>query len=100
MVNSFDLDPNIARSSPGDLLVSRIIEEKCRGGLKSLDLGIGEGRYKDTWCNIREPLFDTVLPVTIKGHVFALAESLRLKAKRTIKQNDRVWALVRKLRAR
>ncbi|HWG03568.1 MAG TPA: GNAT family N-acetyltransferase, partial [Beijerinckiaceae bacterium] len=100
MVNSFDRDPDIARSSPGDLLVSRIIEEKCRIGLKRFDLGIGEGRYKDTWCDRRESLFETIVPISIRGRMFALAESLRVKTKRAIKQNDWTWAMARKLRAR
>jgi CelD/BcsL family acetyltransferase involved in cellulose biosynthesis len=100
MINSFDLDPDIARTSPGEILLARIIEEKCRAGLTSFDLGIGEARYKDNWCDVAEPLFDTILPVTMRGHAAALGESMRLRMKRLVKQTGWAWKMVQKLRAR
>jgi CelD/BcsL family acetyltransferase involved in cellulose biosynthesis len=100
MVNSFDLDPEIARCSPGELLLARLVEEKCRAGLTSFDLGIGEARYKNTWCDVAEPLFDAILPVTMKGRVAAWGESVRRRMKRIVKQTGWAWAFAQKLRAR
>lgn len=100
MINSFDAAPEIARCSPGELLLARLVEEKCAAGLTSLDLGIGEARYKDTWCDIAEPLFDAILPVSTKGRAVAYAESIRRRMKRFVKQTGWVWAVTKKLRAR
>lgn len=100
MVNSFDADPDIARSSPGDLLLQAILEQKCRDGLTGFDLGIGEARYKDSWCDDSRPLFDSIMPVTAKGHLFALIESNRLHAKRWIKQSEWARPFVMKLLGR
>ncbi len=90
MINSFDPDPEIARYSPGDLLLGLLMEAKCRQGLHIFDLGIGEGRYKSTWCDHAEPLFDSFMPLTLKGRVFVWADAARRRLKRSIKQN--VWA--------
>lgn len=98
MFNSFDLDPQISRSSPGDLLLSMLIEAKCRQGIAMFDLGIGEARYKDTWCDRKETLYDVILPVSAKGHAFALAEQLRRSVKRAIKQSRWAWPLAQKIR--
>ena len=69
MFNAFDMDEEIAKSSPGDLLLQWILEDKCREGLKSFDLGIGEARYKNAWCDHAEPMFDSVLAITSLGRV-------------------------------
>lgn len=90
MVNSFDATPEIARCSPGDLLLHDILEEKRAAGYATFDLGIGEARYKNSWCDEKVELFDTALPVTARGAAFAFFESSRLTAKRWVKQN--AWA--------
>ncbi|MDH7794765.1 MULTISPECIES: GNAT family N-acetyltransferase [unclassified Beijerinckia] len=99
MVNSFDMDPMIARSSPGDLLLQRLIEAKCYDGLTRFDLGIGEGRYKSAWCNEAEPLFDTLIGQSGAGQAFVLMEKTRRRAKRLIKQSEWAWPMAKRLRA-
>jgi CelD/BcsL family acetyltransferase involved in cellulose biosynthesis len=42
MFMSFDMDPDIARSSPGDLLLQKLIADQCLKGRQILDLGVGE----------------------------------------------------------
>jgi len=96
--NSFDADPQIARSSPGDLLLLKIVAEKCAAGITSFDLGIGEARYKRLLCEVI-PLFDTVLPLSWKGRPVALALALMQKTKRAVKQNQRLFNAVKKVRA-
>lgn len=100
MINSFDMDPVIARSSPGDLLLQRLVEAKCNEGLTRFDLGIGEGRYKSAWCNEAEPLFDTLLGMSGPGQAFVLMEKTRRRAKRLIKQSEWAWPMAKRLRAR
>lgn len=97
MFNSFDLDEEIGKASPGDLLLKAIVEEKCAEGLRGFDLGIGEARYKDTWCPQVEPLFDSILAITALGHAYAAAEKARRHAKRWIKQSDWAWPVAQRL---
>jgi CelD/BcsL family acetyltransferase involved in cellulose biosynthesis len=100
MVNSFDDDPAIGRTSPGDLLLMSMMEMMCNRGCLAFDLGIGEARYKSSWCDESAPLFETLHPVTLKGRAFALREAVRLRAKRYVKQNEWAWKAVSRLRAR
>ena len=91
MFNAFDPDELIARSSPGDLLLQSILERACGDGVKTFDLGIGEARYKNTWCDHAEPMFDSVLAVTRLGKIFSAAETTRRHLKRWIKQSAWAW---------
>ncbi|MBM3607765.1 MAG: GNAT family N-acetyltransferase [Alphaproteobacteria bacterium] len=98
MFNSFDLDPQLSRYSPGDILLSMLIESKCRQGVAMFDLGIGEARYKNTWCDRTEKMFDIILPLTAKGHAWAMAERTKRNLKRAIKQSSWAWPLAMKIR--
>ena len=60
-VNSFDMSADVAQRSPGELLLLELIEALCKRGFTEFDLGIGEARYKDQWCDRHEPLFDTLI---------------------------------------
>lgn len=98
LVNSFDADPEIAKSSPGDLLLMRLIASQCDKGRDGFDLGIGEARYKASYCDVTVPLFDTVFPVGILGQLYGASVAARLKLKRTIKQNPQLFARMKRLR--
>ncbi|WP_131193813.1 GNAT family N-acetyltransferase [Lichenihabitans psoromatis] len=98
LIMSYDDDPATAKTSPGDLLLVHVLAEKCREGFASVDLGIGEARYKATYCPITDPLVDGFVPVSILGRVFVWIDALRLYIKRRIKQSPRVWALALRLR--
>jgi len=96
--NSFDADPDIAKSSPGDLLLLKLMAEKSKEGIKTFDLGIGEARYKNMVCDETVPLFDSFVPVTFKGRCLAMAFSASLALKRMLKQNQRALKIVKRLR--
>jgi CelD/BcsL family acetyltransferase involved in cellulose biosynthesis len=98
LVNSFDADPEIAKSSPGDLLLMRLIAGQCDKGREGFDLGIGEARYKASYCDVTVPLFDTVFPVGIVGQLYGASVAARLKLKRAIKQNPELFARLKRLR--
>lgn len=100
MFNSFEADRGMARFSPGEILLANLIENKCRQGLSELDLGVGEGRYKQSWCNEAEPLFDTFYPLTARGHLHARVERLKTKVKRFIKQNRTAWNFFQTIRGK
>ncbi|MDX7951994.1 GNAT family N-acetyltransferase [Lichenihabitans sp. Uapishka_5] len=100
MTVSFAPEAEWARFSPGELLIARIVAAKCRKGLAWFDLGIGEARYKESFCPTGVPLFDTVVGMTPRGRVAAWGLAAWLSLKRRIKQTPRLWALVEAGRAR
>lgn len=100
MFNSFDADEEIARCSPGDLLLLRIVERCCQAGLTRFDLGIGEARYKAALCDEEVRLFDSFVPVSTIGLAYAAAGLARQRFKGVVKRNARLLALARRVRGR
>ncbi len=100
MVNSICLDPEIARSSPGECLLNWLVARCCEDGLTGFDLGVGEGSYKKLYCPEDEPLFDTILPISAAGLAAAHVQRAALRAKRVIKQNEFLWTTSLRLRRR
>ncbi len=98
MLISITAEPEVVRNSPGELLLSEVMKRCCAAGLSTFDLGIGEARYKETYCPDVEPLFDSLLPLTARGHVYARVEGGRLQLKRAVKQSPRAWRMVQRLR--
>jgi len=98
MFNSFDTSPESARSSPGELLLMRVIETQCRQGRAVFDLGVGEAAYKDSVCDSEEALVDVTIGVSPRGRLFAVAADGLSQAKRFIKRTPWAWALAQRLR--
>ncbi len=99
MFSSFDGDEEIARTSPGDLLLMRVMAACCTAGLRRFDLGIGEAAYKATFCDEAIPLLDVVVPTSLRGRAYAAFARLRLTAKRKIKRDPRLLGIFKRLRA-
>jgi CelD/BcsL family acetyltransferase involved in cellulose biosynthesis len=94
MIISYDQDAEIARSSPGELLVHEVIRDLTARGFTTFDLGVGEARYKDICCEEKEPLFDMAAGFTLRGRL-AVAAFLSLRAvKRWIKRRPWAWSIV------
>jgi CelD/BcsL family acetyltransferase involved in cellulose biosynthesis len=99
MINSFDGAPDVARYSPGYILLSKVIRAQHELGRTVIDLGVGEARYKTEVCDRTAELRDVFVPITPKGRVY-VALSTRLSAvKRFVKQTPWAWELVRLARA-
>ena len=97
---SHDDDPVFARLSPGEILLAAVIKDKCAAGVTSFDLGIGEARYKNGFCPLVDPLFDSLLPMSVLGRVLVGFEAMRLTLKRSIKQSTWAWPLLLAARRR
>lgn len=95
MINSFDSDAAIAKSSPGDLLLTKLVAAQCAKGRASFDLGIGEARYKMAYCDTKVPLFDALVPVNAIGYMLALRQVICSKIKVEVKQRPRAFAVLR-----
>ncbi len=87
MATSFDLSSPAARTSPGEILLSELIRLQAREGVTVFDLGVGEARYKTSFCDDRDDLVDTFLPLTLKGHLFTAMAQAKRALKRRIKSS-------------
>lgn len=99
MVIGFDQRPAFARCSPGDLLIAAAMTDLRGRGFSSFDLGVGEARYKETFCDTIEPMFDSVIGTTFRGECAStvIARFLRLKGR--VKRSPWALSLIRRLRA-
>ena len=97
-VTSFDSSEAFARCSPGELLLHDIVRAYGEAGLTSLDLGIGDGRYKRETCEDEIALVNVALPITWRGAVFAWGLRRRSQAKGFLKASPWASAALRRLR--
>jgi CelD/BcsL family acetyltransferase involved in cellulose biosynthesis len=86
------------RHSPGLILLAHMVDECAARGIASLDIGVGQARYKSFFCREPEPLFDSFLPFTLRGRLAAAGFAAGFAAKRAIKRNAPLWAAVKTLR--
>ena len=63
----------------------------CERGLKTFDLGIGEARYKNLFCQDDEPVFDSFVALSPGGRLYVAAARVAQAAKRWIKSRPTVW---------
>lgn len=97
MFNTYTLSER-ARYSPGLILMRSIIDRHTEQGYRALDLGIGSDDYKRMFCKDDEPIFDSFIPLTLRGRLAAPAMSGLNRAKRIVKHNQTLLNLAQKLR--
>jgi CelD/BcsL family acetyltransferase involved in cellulose biosynthesis len=90
----------LARKSPGQLLMINLVRMCCQRGLTQFDLGVGEARFKRLFCTELEPLFDTFRPLSARGALAALGYRLGYHLKGRIKSSPAIWDAVTALRRR
>lgn len=100
MFTSFDQRREIARFSPGDVLLMKILRDCCRRGIRTFDLGIGEASYKLHYCDEVEPLVDSFVAVSAPGRVLAGLLAAKNGLKRRVKQDARLLDLIERVRRR
>ncbi len=91
-------DDELASTSPGDYLFFENIQEACSDGYAVYDFSVGDEFYKRLWCNIETRHFDVTVPVTAVGRVAAIAMRTQVGIKRFVKNNERLWSLVKTIR--
>lgn len=84
--------------SPGALIFHKRIEAACIEGMRRFDFGVGAENYKKSWCNEEHQLVDIIIPLTIKGRLYAAIEKLKSTTKRRIKKNEMIWSIAKKMR--
>jgi CelD/BcsL family acetyltransferase involved in cellulose biosynthesis len=100
LVIAYDADPEIARCSPGELILHEVVRSAIARGFKTFDLGVGEARYKSECCEATEGLFDAFVAASPLGRLAALAYRLERRVRRIVKRSPRLSALAARLRRR
>jgi CelD/BcsL family acetyltransferase involved in cellulose biosynthesis len=98
MMTAFDADPDIARFSPGDLLLQHLVREQTARGRRGFDLGVGEARYKASICDETINLVETIVPVSLAGHAYGSIRRTAIRTKRQIKRDPRLFEALQRLR--
>lgn len=97
MATAFDMTSSAVKTSPGELLLAELIRRKCDEGYTSFDLGVGEARYKTSFCDERDALVDSFLPLTLKGRLFVRLAAAKRELKRRIKASPRALRLAQRV---
>jgi CelD/BcsL family acetyltransferase involved in cellulose biosynthesis len=84
--------------SPGEMLLYLVVEMAAGEGLRAIDLGAGDERYKRSWCDERLDMFDVILPTSAAGLPFALFRRWLHTTKRAVREHPRLWGVVNRAR--
>jgi len=98
-INSYAFG-EIARLSPGELLLRHLIAHAAAGGAGTFDLGVGEAEYKRHWLHEQEDLLDIAYGVDAIGTLAAAAAGTAFALKRRVKASPRLTAIANRLRGR
>ena len=98
MFNTYTMSDN-AKYSPGLILMRDIIDHYAGQDYRALDLGIGSDEYKRQFCKDDEPIFDSFVPLSLRGRIAASAMSAVNRTKRQVKQNATLLEMAQNLRS-
>ena len=97
MFNTYTMSES-SRYSPGLILMRNIVDHYAERGYGALDLGIGSDEYKRLFCKSDEPIFDSYIPLSLRGKLAAGAMSGLNRAKHLVKHNETLFSMAQKLR--
>jgi CelD/BcsL family acetyltransferase involved in cellulose biosynthesis len=98
MFNTYTMSAN-SRYSPGLILVRNIVDHYAERGYRTLDLGIGSDSYKKMFCKSDEPIFDSFIPLSLRGAIAATAMSGVNRVKHLVKHTPALFHVAQKLRS-
>ena len=98
MFNTYTMSDN-AKYSPGLILMRDIIDHYAGQDYRALDLGIGSDEYKRQFCKDDELIFDSFVPLSLRGRMAASAMSAVNRTKRQVKQNSTLLEMAQNLRS-
>jgi len=97
MFNTYTVSGN-SRYSPGLILIRHIVDHCAEHGYRALDLGVGSDSYKRLFCKNNEPIFDSFIPLSMRGTVAATAMSGINRAKYFVKHSPALLHMAQSLR--
>ncbi|ABS63896.1 conserved hypothetical protein [Parvibaculum lavamentivorans DS-1] len=99
MVHTYD-PAKLARLSPGRLHLLKLLQSSIERGIAVYDLSVGYLPYKESFCDTPMEMRNGIMGVSVAGWPAAAAIRAQLAAKRFVKNDRRLMALVQRLRAR
>jgi len=97
MFNTYTMSEN-SRYSPGLILVRNIVDYYAERGYRALDLGVGSDSYKKLFCKSNEPIFDSFIPLSLRGTIAVTAMSSINRAKYVVKHTPALFHVAQKFR--
>lgn len=94
MFTAYDPRHDIAKHSPGEVMLQALLPALVEAGCRGFDLGAGDARYKTRFCPEKQTLFDAALGVTYRGRLYAQFWRIARRIKGRIKRSPRLMALV------
>ncbi|KJC35973.1 acyl-CoA acyltransferase [Bradyrhizobium sp. LTSP885] len=98
MFNTYTMSAN-SKFSPGLILMRDMIDRHAGEDYRGFDLGIGSDEYKRLFCKDDEAIFDSFIPLSLRGKLAAGALSGFNRAKRSVKHNAALLEIAQNLRS-
>lgn len=92
-------DRTVPEASAGELLFYLMIEQMNQAGCHLFDFGVGDQRYKRSWCPVMTQHSDVFIPFNLRGGVLGPVLSTIVRAKRFIKTSPQLQAIANRVRA-
>lgn len=89
----------LARHSPGLLLMHDVIVHQIEAGPRRIDLGPGRGRHKEMWRSSEIALFETHLSLRPHGLLLTSYSVLKTFAKNAVRKRRRLANAARRIRS-
>ncbi|WP_370692002.1 GNAT family N-acetyltransferase [Bradyrhizobium xenonodulans] len=99
MFNTYTMSRK-AKFSPGLILMRHVIDHFAGQRYRAFDFGIGFYDYKLLVCPDYEPIFDSFIPLSVRGRFAVGAISAVNEAKRFMKSNPALHDIAQNLRSR
>jgi len=96
-VNAISFD-EFTNWSPGEMVLYAMVERLSEEGFSRMDLGVGDERYKRSWCQHVHTLFDTIMPLNGISAPVAFAMGLKYRGKAYLRGQQWFWKRFRKFR--
>ena len=94
---AYDGRPEMARYSPGMLLLVRILKAAIDEGLEVFDFSNGDEDYKSHWIDQSEEIFVSWQPFTLKGRIAVALDRMELETIRWVKRHPPLRALANRI---
>lgn len=92
-------DDHTNQLSSGEYLICESIQNACARGLSFYDLGLGDQRYKRSWCRLETWHYDAVIPLSTYGYSLQRYQIFKNGLKGYIKSNKKLWHYASKIRS-
>lgn len=81
-------DKAYARYSPGQLIISHLLEHMASTGISRFSFGLGESDLKARWTDLSTELFSTAIPFSVRGSLACVRGKLAWWAKDSAKNSQ------------